>query len=244
MVLQIHCLDCGATVLEPVGPCPGCGGEIELSIRLAGVQAQCAAGNLGTVADSPTGLGGREIKYAAPTGSISKTSLNGSALTVQVKRPIDIGRLGEPRVLACIVACLARAGKVATFLPANDHAGEDGVLQIDGDRVVVQIVTGGPSKSFWNKAAKGGAEILTDLTGAANWIHAAISKKAEIYSPKSKRSMLLAVDIAHIGLLAVPALCEEYERLHGDPSLPLGFGAVWLVGPTENHVITLGNSHW
>ena len=241
---QIQCLKCGATFLEPVGPCARCGGTIEVSVHLTGVEPKGAVGKVGTVADSPTSLGGRDIRYTAPTGSSSEASLVGSMLTVQVKPPIDVGRPGEPRVLGCIVACLAKAGKKAIALPATDQRGEDGALQIEGDRVIVQIVTATPDRSFWSKVAKGSGEAQTELAEAANWIHAAVSGKAKLYPMEDKLSMLLAIDVVHMGVLAGSALGEQYERLYGDPSVSLGFGGVWLVGPTENHVFELGNSRW
>ena len=240
----IQCLKRGATFLEPVGPCARCGGTIEVSVPLTGVEMIGALGTVGTVADSPTSLGGREIRYTAPTGSSSETSLVGSMLTVQVKPPIDIGRPGEPRVLACIVACLANAGKEVIALPATDQRGEDGALQIEGDRVIVQIVTATPGRSFWGMVAKGSGEAEAKLAEAANWIHAAISEKAKLYPTEDKLSMLLAIDVVHMGLLAGSALGEQYERLYGDPSVSLGFGGVWLVGPTENHVFALGSGRW
>ena len=240
----VRCLKCGATFLEPVGPCARCGGTIEMSIPLTGVEAKGEVGQLGTVADSPISHGGREIRYTAPTGSSSETSLVGNLLTTQVKPPIDVGRRGEPRVFACILAYLAKAGKEAIALPATDERGEDGALQIAGDRVSVQIVTAIPSESFWGNVARGSGEAQAELPEPADWIEAAISKKARLYPLDNRLSMLLAVDVVHMGLLADSAFGKLYERLHGDPAVGLGFGAVWLVGPTENHVLTLGSSRW
>ena len=45
-----------------------------------------------------------------------------------------------------------------------------------------------------------------------------------------------------MGVLSGPVLCERYLVNHGDPSARFDFGAVWLVGPTENHVFSLGSS--
>ena len=56
--------------------------------------------------------------------------------------------------------------------------------------------------------------------------------------------MLLAVDVVHMGVLSGSTLSKRYLTIHGDPADSFGFGAVWLVGPTENHVVSLGSSRW
>lgn len=42
----IRCNDCHATLDEPVGPCPKCGGAITVSVQLIGQQVNTALGNL------------------------------------------------------------------------------------------------------------------------------------------------------------------------------------------------------
>lgn len=238
-----QCLSCGAIFLEAVGPCVHCGGPVEVSVSLVGSEVKCSAGQVGKVVDNRTSLGGQEIRYTASTGSQSNASLECNLLSVQVKPPIDIGRLGEPRVLACVLAYLAKAGKESTTLPATDQEGEDGVLQIYGDRVIVQI-TATPDASFWGRVAKDTGEVYAHLTEAIDWIHAAIYKKAMLYPKENKSSMLLAVDVVHMGVLADTVVAAQYLKTYGDPSAHFGFGAVWLIGPTENHVLTLGSSRW
>lgn len=244
MPAKIQCLSCGAVLPEAIGPCSQCGGPIEVSILLTGVEAKCIAGQVGIVADSPTSLDGQEIRYTAPTGSRSYASMECNLLTIQVKPPIDVGRLGEPRVLACIVAYLDKNGKKSVTLSATDQTGEDGVLQIDDDRVTVQIVTATPNVSFWGQVAKGSGEVQAQLTEAAYWIHTAIAEKAKLYPMKDKLHMLLAVDVVHMGVLAGDVFGAQYLETYDDPSARFGFGAVWLVGPTENNILTLGSSHW
>ena len=244
MPATIQCQSCRAAFPVVLGPCPQCGGPVDLSVCLTGVEAKGIAGHVGTVADSPTPLGGQQIKYTAPTGSRSDASLVGDLLAIQVKPPVDVGRPGEPRVLACIVAYLAKAGKESTTLEATDQVGEDGVLEIHGDRVTVQIVTATPSAAFWRGVAKGHGEVQAELAEAVNWIHSAVVEKAKLYPKENKSSMLLAIDVGHMGVLASSKLRKLYLKTHGDPSACFGFGAVLLIGPTENYVHGLGNSRW
>lgn len=56
--------------------------------------------------------------------------------------------------------------------------------------------------------------------------------------------MLLAVNVVHMGVLADADLGTQYLATYDDPSARFGFGAVWLVGPTENNILILGSSHW
>lgn len=244
MSSTIKCLNCGAMLTEAVGPCKQCGGPIELLLSLTGNECKTDTGRVGTVNDSPTANGGQNIIYNAPTGARSDAMLVNGRLVISVKRPIDVGKLGEPRVLACVVAFLTKAGKAPTILPADDQAGEDSVLQIAGERVILQIVTATPDESFWNSVAKGSAEADVQLPEAAGWIEAAISKKAKLYPSHSKSSMLLTVDVAHMGVLAGSDLGTHFLQTYGDPTTRYGFGGVWLVGPTENHVLRLDGSRW
>jgi hypothetical protein len=244
MPSTIKCLNCGAILAEPVGPCKQCGGPIELAVSLTGVECKAVAGQVGTVNDGSTSVGGRHISYTAPTGARSDASLVGSRLVIQVKPPMDVGTRGESRVLACVVANLAMAGKSSTLLPADDQAGEDRILQIAGDRVILQIVTATPDASFWNRVAKGAAEAHAELPEAAGWIDTAISEKARLYPSEFKSCMLLAVDVGHMGVLADSALSTHYLQTYSDPTIRHGFGGVWLVGPTENNVLRLGGSRW
>ncbi len=146
--------------------------------------------------------------------------------------------------MSCVVAYLVKTGKMSITLPATDQVGEDGVLQILDNRVTVQIVTATPSTAFWGHVAKGSAEVQVELTEAVDWIHTAIAEKAMLYPKEDKSSMLLAVDVVNMGVLAGSVLGTQYLKLYGDPSANFDFGAVWLVGPTENNVFSLGNSRW
>jgi hypothetical protein len=244
MPVTIKCQDCGATFLEAVGPCTKCGGTIEMSITLTGVQTKCLVGNVGVVADSPTPHGGQQIRYRSPTGSQAEASLVGNQFTVQVKPPVEVGTNFEQRVLSCVVDYLQKSGKIPTSMSGNDAKGEDGVLQIDGDRVIVQIVTATPGTEFFGSVAKGNGEVQGELNQALDWIHTAISKKGKRYAEEVKSSMLLCVDVVNMGVLASPVVGTQYLERYGDPSAHFGFGAVWLVGPTENNILKLGTSRW
>jgi hypothetical protein len=243
----IKCINCGAPSSEAISPCKRCGGTIELSITLTGVESKSATGHVGTVNDTNT-ENGQFIKYSAPTGAQSDSSLAGNFLTVLVKPPIDIGRLGEQRVLVCVKNSLRTAGKNLTEPSeegrARDDRGEDAVLIIDGNRIVLQIVTLCPEQGFWRNVANGGGKASVEISETTKWLNNAISEKAQHYQNKFKSSMLLAVDVGHMGVLANTNVGVHYLQTYGDPTTQYGFGGVWLIGPTENNILYLGNSRW
>jgi hypothetical protein len=244
MSSSIRCLSCGATFVEAIGPCVHCGGAVERTIALTGVEGKGLAGQVGTVADSPTPAGDRQIRYTAPSGARSNATFVGGRVVVRIEPPVDVGTRGESRVLACVVAHLAAGGDVPISLPASDKRGEDRILRILGEPVTLQIVTATPDTSFWRGVAKGANEVDVTVSEAAGWVQNAIREKAGLYPSGFKASMLLAVDIAHMGVLAAPSLREQYLHSFGDPSALFEFGGVWLVGPTENHCLRLGSSRW
>jgi len=137
MSSSIRCLSCGAIFAEAIGPCAHCGGVVEVTIALTGVESKGLAGQVGTVADSPTSEGGRQIRYSAPCGARSTATFVGDRVAVRIEPPVDVGTRGESRVLACVVAHLAAGGNVPISVPAFDQAGEDRVLQIAGERVTL-----------------------------------------------------------------------------------------------------------
>ena len=188
------------------------------------------------------------IKYTAPTGAQSDSSLVGNLLTVLVKPPVDIGRPGEQRVLVCVKNSLKMAGKnlrePLEIERARDDGDEDAVLIIDNNRIVLQIVTISPDEAFWKSVANGAGKARLDISEATKWINNAVSGKAQRYQKEFKSSMLLAIDVGHMGVLASNIVGAQYLQTYGDPTIQYGFGGVWLIGPTENNILRLGNSRW
>jgi hypothetical protein len=116
-------------------------------------------------------------------------------------------------------------------------------VKYGSEEITIQIVTGGPGKSFWRNVASGRGEIEADLETAAAWASELIARKAALYSPTQRRAMLLALDLRHIGVLADPELVTVYLRQYGAPD-GFGFGGVWLIGPTADRCVRLGSSEW
>lgn len=182
----IHCLGCGATFVEAVGPCIHCGGEVELSVPLTGVAARAISGCVGAVADEVIADEDQRTRYTAPSGAQSTSAL------------VD--------------------GEVYVTVPHDP--------------------------SFWREVAKGFGSVQVDIRVAVGWVNYAIVEKAKRHPQAVQQAMLLAVDIAHIGILSTPALADSYLATYGDPSDNHDFAGVWLVGPTESRCTRLGKSRW
>ncbi len=247
MTATARCLLCRKVLAAATGPCPHCGGPVEVSVAISGVQATAQVGRVGTVLDSCGACGAHKITVAAPTGSSSTAVMDEGLVSFEASPPVDIGRPGEARVMACILAAMENTGISPQVMQAVDGAGEDGVLKMpDGTRLVVQMVSAqiGTDRDFWRDVAKGGGIHQGTVDDAASWINSAIAKKAATYTAHSKLDMLLAVDVAHFGVLCRPDFIAHYLREHGDPSDRFGFAAVWLVGPSEGYVARIGKSAW
>ncbi|SEB22453.1 hypothetical protein SAMN05444680_11649 [Variovorax sp. YR216] len=115
-------------------------------------------------------------------------------MRVDVAPPVDVGRRGESRVIACIQAVLAREGRWVVLQSSIDARGEDAVLQVDGEPcLAVQIVTpalGNPA--FWGTVARSRGAASGEIAEAIDWIHRAISDKAARYPKEDRRRMMLA----------------------------------------------------
>jgi hypothetical protein len=157
---------------------------------------------------------------------------------------VDIGTRGEPRVFDRLVALLSARGPAPDVLPASDRDGEDRVIRYGGETITIQIVSAGPGPEFWRDVARGSGQAQGNLDVAAAWVHDAIADKAGMYTTPQKGSMLLAVDVSHMGVLSSTTFVATYIQTYGDPAAESGLGAVWLVGPTDNRCARLGTSRW
>lgn len=216
MSRAIRCTACGVFLPEPIGPCPRCGGAIEVTVGVTGTSAKAQAGSVGAAAREPVDGGGERIRYSAPTGARSASDLIAGRVHTIVHPPVDVGRRGEDDVFARVLDVFAATGTAAVIDPgASDSTGEDRAVRYRQDRITIQIVTAGPDSSFWREVATKGGEVHADVQAAASWVHEAITDKAGQYSTEQKHAMLLAIDLRHFGVLGVPEFVSAYVRAHG-----------------------------
>ena len=215
-----------------------------VSVGITGESATTQVGSVGASARESLDGGGERIRYSAPTGAWSDSDLVETRVRAHVRPPVDVGKRGEEHVFARVLDVLAATGSVPIIDDsAADGAGEDRVVLYRQERITIQIVTAAPRGSFWKDVAMGGGEVEAGLDAAATWVHEAIGDKARRYSTAQRRTMLLAIDLRHLGVLAVPAFVSAYRRVHRAPD-EFSFGGVWLIGPTDDRCIRLGDSRW
>ena len=182
------------------------------------------------VNDQPRGPDERTVDYSSPQGARSTATLAGDRVGLSVAGPVDVGKRGERRVIDLVLATLREAGFAAAEAPGRDDRGEDHVLLIGSDRIVLQVVSLPRDPEFWRAVASGTASADVALSRAVEWIDETIRAKAK-YGEDLKRTMLLAIDAAHAGVLGSEVCVKAYLGEHGDPAERHGFAAVWLVGP-------------
>jgi hypothetical protein len=190
-----------------------------VTIQLEGEGMQITGGRLGVVSDergqSPSE---RTVNNSAPSGARSCARLSDGKVEAIITGPVDTGTRGEGRVADTLVACLRARERVATYRSGDDGRGEDRVLIIDSALIALQVVTVPADETLWASVAQGSASREAKLLTAAGWIDQTIIQKAAQYDRATKRSMLLAIDVAHFGVLATPQCVAAYLEAHGDPA--------------------------
>lgn len=241
--VTIQCTICDAEAPDANGPCVRCGGPIGVTVQVTGLRLEITAGRPAMVNDQPRGPDTRTIDYSSSQGARSTATLAGGRVGLSVAGPVDIGKRGERRVIDAVLATLREARLSATEVPGRDEQGEDHVLVINSERVVLQIVSTPGDAEFWREVAKGAGTSDVALSRAVGWIEDALHEKAK-YDEGLKHSMLLAIDVAHAGVLASEGCISAYMERYGDPVARHGFAAVWLVGPAAYISARLGSSRW
>lgn len=234
------CSECGFVFSpEESKACPACGRRFEaVTIRLSPITLPLGVAPLTTI-QSSNDSSGTNIVVKGPAGH-SEATLDSEGVRLEVTGKLQPGTAGEGRVLDTLVTALRNEGRHVTFDNSEDHRGEDGALQLDGQRFVVQTVTVPIAEPFWREASKDSARTNVPVASAAEWFKLAIEKKAQRISPADRGQMILSLDIRNVGVLASASVVREYIDRHGPPSQAYGFASVWLVGPTLAYCTRLG----
>src|SRR3954470_7439762 len=94
-----RCVDCALQLSVKASTCPNCG-STRIG-RLFGVTLQAkmkVSAALEAVADNPRD-GAETIQYLSAAGGRSDSTLSADGLELTMRRPIDLGRQGESRVI-------------------------------------------------------------------------------------------------------------------------------------------------
>lgn len=181
----------------------------------------------GRVVDSKPASGGR---------SHSRVDRDGT-FTVELSGQLDKGRANEARVLKVLLQAMRNRGLAAgPVVGAQDHRGEDALVELDSRRIAVQVVTVPIDPSLWKHLSSAGVATRSGtLEDAVQMIREALAHKAQ-----TAKGTLLALDVSHISAIVGPRLVETYHAAYGDLNREFSFDSVWLVGPTVRSVYNLG----
>jgi len=239
-----RCIDCAQQWNSDASNCPNCGstriGRL-FGVMLHGKVNPC--GVLEAVADNPHD-GAETIQYLSAAGGRSDSTLSADRLELTMKSPIDLGRQGEGRVIERVIDQLRRDGRQINVLDSRDDRGEDCKVLCDGEIVTLQVVAVPPSAEFLGKASRGSASTNVSVEGAAGWVHDVVTKKQNRYPASERRQILLAIDARAVGVLVSTAVVSAIDSSYGNICEKSGFGAVWLVGPSDSRCTRLGSSCW
>jgi hypothetical protein len=234
IVLPYKCHNCGQYFGPPSACCPHCSCDSwDTTVSVQGVEGKAAVGQVGSAARSLTESRDR-IQYTSPVGTESDSEVNEGMVRLELRGTGDIGTRGDTAVLEKVKDALRAQGHMVEGFDAQDDRGEDGKLKCDGQTVIVQVVTAPTDEKLMRDAANGVAQTEQTRSVAAGWLERAIDSKAMKYDPVSKGSMLLAIDVRHMGV--VVNLIDANLRAKASTA---GFRAVWLIGPTTETTVML-----
>jgi hypothetical protein len=186
--------------------------------------------------DLPNGEG-RRIESHPPDGGVAISTLTSDGRFVaELSGGLKAGTKNEGRVVKVLAQALCASGKqIVPHRDAKDNRGEDAILEIDGQRTVVQVVSLPATQVGWKLLASGRTFPLAgSIAGIVKMLRHAIELKRG-----RAVGTLLAVDASHIGAVVGPKLVRAYCDTHGDPDCEFDLLETWLVGPTTKSTMRL-----
>ncbi|HQR78511.1 MAG TPA: hypothetical protein PLR35_19005 [Burkholderiaceae bacterium] len=191
--------------------------------------------SLGPVAMSINGPDRAEINDFK--GQSQARRLPDGRIEIAVQGSPHRGKRNEAQVLKVLASAVSLERGTSVVVnpptPEDDARGIDGTtVARDGAKLVVQIVSVPVDRKYARCVAQGQHHVILTMNEAIGWVHDAIRHKSGI-APADRRSMILALDLRHAGLLAAEDFVEAYR--HQIRPADLGFAEVWLVANVPTH---------
>jgi hypothetical protein len=239
------CDECGTALSLSENRCPLCGGTVTHTLKPSGSGVTVETTSPALHGEGRSAEGAETVLYRSSAGAQSNSRLSGDTVHVTVSGPIEVGTRGEGEVVGILRSTMAMMGRAVSQGGPASNRYDDKWLTVNGERVAVQVVTVPPSENYWSEvAAAGSASTDVPVSLAARWVHEALKGKASHYGPECCGEFILALDCRFAAVVSSRAVVESYLGQFGDPTLALGFGAVWLVGPRESRCTQLGSGKW
>ena len=233
------CVRCGATVGEGDSLCLTCTQQGHQVLKCDFIKSTVTFFPIGTVLESPHDHpDGRKIDSRPASGGRSVSKISGKcAYKVDLSGSLEPGRPNEKQVMKVLKQLLEAEGKdVSPRNDAQDDRGVDGVMDINGNTVEVQIVTLPAGSSLWYKLANDqNVSLIGDRYQAVSLIRDALERKANKY-----KGDYLVHDSSHEGVFADTNLVDGYISKYGNPADEFSIKEVFIIGPTVKSSIRLG----
>jgi len=194
------------------------------------------------VEGDPGNPAGRRVESRPAEGGRAESWIDqAGAFVAELSGPLHKGRANQNRALGVLIEALCARGSVAESIDEvkpDDHRGEDGLINLDGQRVVVQIVSVPVDQSPWRElASAGGARKSGTFEDAVEMV-----RQALVHKKGRAIDAILVLDASHFGAIIWPALVDAYHRKYGDPEAEFSLREAWLVGPTVRSTFRLGTT--
>lgn len=229
---RIICANCSCEYDVAHSRCPRCNHDrtaseqgFAPSLVVAGPDPQ--TGHLTVNVADPSGV--RSIAIITDDLSSSLTVAGASG----------IGRPSEARAVHTLEDRLARDGYDAKAAPGDDANGIDRWLVVDGERLVLQITVAPQDSDFWRNATHSSTSIQLSTAQVASWLRDAVVSKSK-EPTRHDCPVVLAIDVRHAALVAVSERLAGYLAKYDYPAREFGFASVWVVGPTADYCVRLG----
>ena len=94
-------------------------------------------------------------------------------------------------------------------------------------------------REFWRNAKHSSVSIEITNAQVVSWLRdAVVSKSTE--PTRHDDPVVLAIDVRHAAAAAVPEQLAGYLAQYSSPAREFGFASVWVVGPTAEYCLRLG----
>lgn len=152
---------------------------------------------IGVVVEGPPeDPNGRRVDSRPASGGRSYSRTDPArAFTVELSGSLDMGRANEEHLLGVLLKALQAQGVAARPVAGSqDHRGEDALVDLNGRRVTVQVVSVPVDQSIWRQvSSRGFASRSGTMREAVDMV-----RQAFVHKKDKAAGTLLALDVSYL----------------------------------------------
>ena len=229
---RLICANCSCEYDARHSLCPGCGHDRTTS-------EQTFAPSVIVAGPDPQ-TGRHAVNVADPSGVRSKAiTADDVSKSLKVSGANGIGRPGEARAVHTLEDRLTQDGYDAKATGGDDAKGIDRWLVVDGERFVLQITVAPQDSEFWRNAKHSSVSMQIGNAQVVSWLRYTVVSKSSAPA-RHDGPVVLAIDVRHAAVAAVPEQLAGYLAQYLSPAREFGFASVWVIGPTAEYCLRLG----